>query len=313
MALLFTVGTRVAPVAATIVVIATLITCVSVAKAKDKYLGGLTWPYLSDTGRDMPGYAVFCAGLTTVGISLILTWFANYQFQSELLEKETDASAASINKYCKVVRVIGVLSAFGLPILAFFSTTSYPDVHQYAAYWFFVLEAVALILNTITSYKLSHRNKVSGYTTEPEASKSYTIVSPWTVYKSSTERTFYIQVVLTTLFLIAFLLYIPIGLALVGDFQRLTIKDCIAFDLGEKYCTETMRLSDTETKLWNYVNADEDTNSSLCVNAEPPRGFVHLATHTHTKFDHGEGAEELDETHAHVDAIDSEESGVQTE
>jgi hypothetical protein len=46
----FVIGTRIAPVVATVVVIATLIACVCVAKANDKYLGGLAWPYFSDTG-----------------------------------------------------------------------------------------------------------------------------------------------------------------------------------------------------------------------------------------------------------------------
>ncbi|KAL3660253.1 hypothetical protein V7S43_014783 [Phytophthora oleae] len=159
MSLLF-IGTRVAPVAATVMIIATLVTCVSIAKANERYLGGLAWPYFSDTGRDIPGYAVFCAGLTTVSVALVLTWSANYQYQSELLRGETDPSASTIRNYCKAVRIIGVLSALELSILAFFSTTSYPDVHQYAAYWFFVLEAVALVLNTIASYKLSRLNKV---------------------------------------------------------------------------------------------------------------------------------------------------------
>ncbi|KAL4157645.1 hypothetical protein PRNP1_006662 [Phytophthora ramorum] len=252
---LYTLGTRVAPVVATIVVIATLITCVSIAKAKDIYLGGLGWPYFSDTGRDMPAYAVFCAGLSGVAIALVLTWVANYQFQSELIELE--AKVASIRKYCKIVRVVGVLSAFGLPVLAFFSTTNYPDLHQYAAYWFFVLEAIALLLNTIVSYKLSRLAKVSDnpcYVNESESPKMSNAVNPWSASKSSTKRTFCIQVVLATLFFIAFLLYIPIGLALVDEFQRLTVEDCLTFNLGEEYCTVTVRLNDTNTKLWNYDN-----------------------------------------------------------
>jgi hypothetical protein len=51
------------------------------------------------------------------------------------------------------------------------------------------------------------------------------VFNPWNVAKSSTKRTFYIQAVFTTLFWIAFLLYIPIGLALIDEFQRLTVED----------------------------------------------------------------------------------------
>ncbi|GMF27554.1 unnamed protein product [Phytophthora fragariaefolia] len=140
-----TFGTTVAPVVATIAVIVTLVTCVSVAKASNKYLGGLTWPYLSDTGRD-------------------------------------------------------------------------------------TLTVIVLIehLQTFVSFKLSRVNKIldiPGYTTDLEVPKSSNLVNPWNSTKLSMKRTFYTQLIFTTLFLVAFLLYIPIGLALVSDFQRLTVKD----------------------------------------------------------------------------------------
>ncbi|KAE9042387.1 hypothetical protein PR003_g6365 [Phytophthora rubi] len=259
----YVIGIRAAPIVATTVVIATLITCVSVAKAKDIYLGGLAWPYFSDTGRDAPGYTIFCVGLTTVAVVLILTWITNYEFQRELMERESRDNtenhyAASIRKYCEVVRVLGVVSTFGLPVLAFFSTTSHDAIHKYAAYWFFVLEAVALVVNTIASFKLDRLTSAGNphYTLEesevPQASTN--VFNPWNDSTSTTKRTFYIQLVFTTLFWIGFLLYIPIGLALIDDFQRLTVKDCLDLNLGEKYCTDTMRLNDTETVLWNYDN-----------------------------------------------------------
>lgn len=258
----YAIGARVAPVVATVVVIATLAACVTIAKVNDEYLGGLVWPYFSDTGRDSPGYSVFCAGLTIVAVALVLTWLTNYQFQRELIEKETNNNAdnmyaSTIRKYIEAVRALGVLSAIGLPILAFFSTTSYPDLHKYAAYWFFVLEALALLLNTFASFKLARLAGASEnpyYSSESEAPPSTNRFNPWNVAKSSTKRTFYLQLVFTVLFLIAFLLYIPIGLALISDFQRLTVADCLQLGLGEKYCTVTMRLNDTETELWNYDN-----------------------------------------------------------
>lgn len=90
-----------------------------------------------------------------MAVALIMTWIANYQFQRDLIAKETHENsdkpyAPNIRKHCEVVRVLGVISTFGLPVLAFFSTTSYPDVHKYAAYWFFVLEAIALVVNVRT-------------------------------------------------------------------------------------------------------------------------------------------------------------------
>ncbi|KAL3660251.1 hypothetical protein V7S43_014781 [Phytophthora oleae] len=230
----YTVGTRFAPIVATTAVVVTLITCVSLAKTKDIYLGGLAWPYFSDTGRDAPAYSIFCVGLTVVAAALIVTWIANYQFQCELIEKKEshessdNAYGKSIRKYCGIVRVLGVISAVGLPVLAFFSTTSYPDVHKYAAYWFFVLEAFALVINTIASFKLTRLTDAgnSYYASESEAPPAKANeLNPWSVSQSSTRRTFYIQLVFTTLFWIGFVLYIPVGLALIDDFQRLSIHD----------------------------------------------------------------------------------------
>lgn len=39
------------PIVAVVATATTLVTCVAVAKANDRYLGGLTWPYFSDMGR----------------------------------------------------------------------------------------------------------------------------------------------------------------------------------------------------------------------------------------------------------------------
>ena len=37
----------------TVVAVATLVTTVSIMFAEDQYLGGLSWPYFSDTGRQV--------------------------------------------------------------------------------------------------------------------------------------------------------------------------------------------------------------------------------------------------------------------
>lgn len=147
------------PVVAASAVIATLVACFSIARSRGRYLGGLDWPYFSDLGRDSPGYEVFCAGLSAVAIALVLTWWRNLLFQRRLVarqlqevagdaeEKEASASASSVRSLSVAGASLAIASALGLPVLAFFSTSSYPDVHQYAAYWFFVLEAVALVVN----------------------------------------------------------------------------------------------------------------------------------------------------------------------
>ncbi|RLN91157.1 hypothetical protein BBJ28_00007584 [Nothophytophthora sp. Chile5] len=174
---------RSAPIVATVVVIVTLAACVGIAKTKDEYLG------------DMPGYAVFCTGLSIVAISLVLTWSANSQFQLQLVGKEAgddvgDRYAASIKTYIRIVRILG----------------------------------------TITSYKLSRlvqaRAAPATYSSEsgiPTESDSF---NPWDSATSATKRTFYLQAGCATLFFLAFVLYIPVGLAIIEPFERLTVQEC---------------------------------------------------------------------------------------
>lgn len=79
----------------------------------------------------------------------------------------------------------------------------------------------------------------------PVTSKEY--------YKlTSARRTFFVQAGCTCLFFMAFLLYLPVGRSLVQVDERLSIADCLAYNLGEHYCTVTMRLDDTLTTLWSY-------------------------------------------------------------
>lgn len=65
------------------------------------------------------------------------------------------------------------------------------------------------------------------------------------------KKTLTIQTVFFSCFFLAFLLYMPIGMALPGTAPRLTIAECLEKDLGEKYCIVTMKLNDTQTKLFN--------------------------------------------------------------
>ncbi|RHY70716.1 hypothetical protein DYB38_012396, partial [Aphanomyces astaci] len=63
-----------------------------------------------------------------------------------------------------------------------------------------------------------------------------------------------IQVVFASLFLIAFILYIPVGLAIVCPFERLTVVKCLTEGLGTDYCATTIRFDATDTKLYDYSN-----------------------------------------------------------
>ncbi|KAG6580037.1 uncharacterized protein IUM83_16054 [Phytophthora cinnamomi] len=245
---------RAAPVVASGTVVLTLVTCLVVAKMNKVYTGGLTWPYFSDLGRDSPGYYVFCVGLTIVAIALCATWYFNYQFQSSALRIPTLLGhvSTSVLWTARACTFSGIISTIGLPILAFFSTSSYPSLHNNAAYWFFLLETIAIFLNTYVSHKLVQSAKV------PETTAGeIPVICDFEDIDADTKlrgmrRTFRLQAICSALFFVAFLLYLPIGLSVVQPFKRLTIDQCLERDLGQEYCRVAMKYNDVYTKLWNY-------------------------------------------------------------
>lgn len=70
------------------------------------------------------------------------------------------------------------------------------------------------------------RGRVTGY--DEARSPSHeppSMVDPWNVSKSSVRRTFHLQAAVAALFLLAFLLYLPIGLAIIQPFERLSTQE----------------------------------------------------------------------------------------
>lgn len=132
---------------------------------------------------DAPGYYVFCVGLSIAAIALALTWVFNFQFQSAVLSRPIQLGQLKrrTHRWSIACTVLGTISVIGLPVLvrdallcihisavlvcvdavvcgeydngdiqAFFSTSSYPSLHNYAAYWFFFLETIAIFINVRT-------------------------------------------------------------------------------------------------------------------------------------------------------------------
>ncbi|KAI9913839.1 hypothetical protein PsorP6_005879 [Peronosclerospora sorghi] len=228
------------PLGASISILVTMVLCVIIVKAKHIWVGGLSWPFLSDMGRDPPAYYVFTTGLTLVAIMLVFTWTFNWRYQvSALPEEATVFRAISLISF-----IAGVIANAGLPVLAFFDTSKHAKVHLAGAEWFFYIETIAVFLNTIVSYKLY--KMLTGLQTDLQNTCS-TIGAK----VQRRKKTLTIQVIFFSLFFMAFLIYMPIGLAVSPPSHRLSISDCINKGLGENYCAVTMRLNSTSTTLYD--------------------------------------------------------------
>ncbi|KAJ8522599.1 hypothetical protein ON010_g17677 [Phytophthora cinnamomi] len=209
-----------------------------------------TDPCLMPVDADSPGYYVFCVGLTIVAIALCATWYFNYQFQSSALRIPTLLGhvSTSVLWTARACTFSGIISTIGLPILvrdslgmhdghsfevteacfapflgqAFFSTSSYPSLHNNAAYWFFLLETIAIFLNTYVSHKLVQSAKV------PETTAGeIPVICDFEDIDADTK--------------------------LRGMRPRCWLIQCLERDLGQEYCRVAMKYNDVYTKLWNYV------------------------------------------------------------
>ncbi|KAK1929471.1 hypothetical protein P3T76_015039 [Phytophthora citrophthora] len=228
------------PLGASLCVLVTMVTCVIIVKANHIWVSGLTWPFLSDMGRDYPAYYVFATGLTLVALLLVATWTFNWRYHVSALPED----AMVFRAISLVSFIAGVLANPGLPVLAFFDTSKHSELHAAGAEWFFYLEAIAVLLNTIVSYKLY--KMLTGLQTDLENACSTAGAK-----MQRRKKTLTVQIFFFALFFVAFLIYMPIGTSVAPQSQRLSIDDCIDKGLGETYCEVTMRLNSTSTTLYD--------------------------------------------------------------
>ncbi|KAG6977046.1 hypothetical protein JG688_00000739 [Phytophthora aleatoria] len=228
------------PLGASLSVLITMVSCVIIVKANNIWVSGLTWPFLSDMGRDYPAYYVFGTGLTLVAILLVFTWTFNWHYHMSALPE----NATVFRVLSSISFVAGVLANPGLPVLAFFDTSKHSKLHAAGAEWFFYIETIAILLNTIVSYKLY--KMLTGLQVDLESA-----CSTMGAKMQRRKRTLTIQVIFFALFFVAFLIYMPIGTSVAPQSQRLSIDDCIDKGLGETYCEVTMRLNSTSTTLYD--------------------------------------------------------------
>ncbi|EEY66981.1 uncharacterized protein PITG_17759 [Phytophthora infestans T30-4] len=131
------------PLGASLSVLITMVSCVIIVKANDIWVSGLTWPFLSDMGRDYPAYYVFGTGLTLAAILLVFTWTFNWRYHMAALPEDSHVYRV----LSTISWVAGVLANPGLPVLAFFDTSKHSKLHAAGAEWFFYIETIAILLN----------------------------------------------------------------------------------------------------------------------------------------------------------------------
>ena len=110
-------------------------------------------------------------------------------------------------------------------MLACFKTTEFPDVHLYSAYSFFSCLTVHVSCNTF----VFSRNV-------------------------ALRRSYCVKLAINVVYSFAFMVYIPIGLAVICPFERLSIADCLGREaLPFEYCSShTNPQNSSQTVFWDY-------------------------------------------------------------
>jgi len=214
---------------ASLLIITAYIICIIIAKVNDTYTGGLSFPYFSDIGRDPPAYYVFAVFLSVAGVLMVgFMVIQNYYFREWFSQiPESSYKCRSITS-----TVCGSIAGIAAALLSIFDTSSYPSVHNYSAYVFFVFILVYTGVN-LSLYRSLATTSV----------QHQTMLFP--------------RYVVVAVLGVAFIIYIPVGLALVS-FSELTMTDCLA-QIDTQFCLDHSVPGTNNTDLWDY-RAQEGVN-----------------------------------------------------
>ncbi|KAL4167945.1 hypothetical protein KRP22_011352 [Phytophthora ramorum] len=231
----------------------TVVVAFAIARANRVYVGGLAWPFISDLGRDPPGSYVLFFGLNVVAVLLGLTWAFNHEYKHQFLQKSLENGQVSrlVCSLSYVSCIFGVVGAFGLPVFASFDAS--PTVHNNSAFGFLLCETVAMFTNTYLNYQifLVKRAEMDAgvFITDRYGPRSVSRIKLSELH--AVKRGFLIELACVALFTMCVIVYLPV-LYNGSEAPHLTIAECIALNLGENYCSSTMRLDNVYTKLWDY-------------------------------------------------------------
>jgi len=204
----FTFPSKVFPAAGLISAITTLGVCVGLNRYYNHDIGGIDWPYLSDTGKYPPETALFGFGLTLTSILIVITVTLNYgKVKRDIGRRAKDPELGRKGwKRNNASLCLGIISAPFLGLLAVFDTARTPELHLVFVLGFFPFMVAYVIVNT------SVYNIMAKYSMKAAArdSQSFTNLQTSVRFKKWCRN----------LLLLFVTLYLPVGLCLVTDWYN---------------------------------------------------------------------------------------------
>jgi hypothetical protein len=195
--------------------ICTLAACISLNRWHGHDIGGIPWPYISDTAKDAPQSALFGFGMTMACAMMAVVIVINYgKCKRELYllaDAENGGGSAAGLKRNKLALVCGLLACPNLGLLACFDTKRTPGLHLAFVLGFFPFALVFLFAMT-SLYRLltALAAAKSGGDSGEKGDKTRFI---------SLQRSLWWKSRVTNVFCVFFALYLPVGMQLVSDWH----------------------------------------------------------------------------------------------
>eukprot|EP01119_Soliformovum_irregulare_P023020 TRINITY_DN7977_c0_g1_i1.p1 TRINITY_DN7977_c0_g1~~TRINITY_DN7977_c0_g1_i1.p1 ORF type:complete len:219 (-),score=25.43 TRINITY_DN7977_c0_g1_i1:249-905(-) len=178
------------PIASCCFGIITIATTLGISQSLHHDTGGLTLPYISDTGRDEPEREVFAVGLSIAAVFLMFTAAINWII---LLRRGIEEHPHD-RRMNVAGNLFGIIAGVFLVLLSCLNDRDFPDAHTYCAIIFFVCGLIFLVLNMVIYTRLWVLQKT----------KSSKISMLWKLVDGG-------------IFAVFFLVYIPIGLGILCE------------------------------------------------------------------------------------------------
>jgi hypothetical protein len=199
---------RYIPVAAAMTCLSTIFGCVLSNRWHKHDVGGIPWPYISDTAKDAPQAGAFAFGMTVTACLVVVIVVLHYGKLKNDLSVLHDSKGMRRNK---LSMICGLVAAPNLALLACYDTARTPGLHMLFVLGFF--PACVVYLFAVTSlYKLI----VHDMRTRRCDDDSSVTKTRWISLRTSLKY----KVLICNCFLVSVSLYLPIGLCLVSNWYN---------------------------------------------------------------------------------------------
>jgi len=142
------------PIAGLLSFLITLTLCLSLNWYYGHDIGGIWWPYISDTGKYPPEAAIFGFGMTITSVWIFAVVVLNYG----KVKREVEKNACKLSKEKQLLEVLlfrnqsalflGMISTPFLGLLAVFDTDRSPELHMLFVLIFFPFVLAYCFVNT---------------------------------------------------------------------------------------------------------------------------------------------------------------------